>query len=531
MLRTTEQELAKNKSTILMVRKTKKGKGKGKSIAKSTSKSLKPKGGIKKPKEKKKGRVTSTSGIYVIEANLSTSYTSWVLDTGCGSHIYRNVQELKRTRRLSKGEVNLRVGNRAKMTKAPFVGQSERASDVLGIIHSGVCGPMNIQARGGYRYFITFTDDLSRFGYVYLMRHKSESFEMFKEFQNEVQNQLGKSIKILRSDRGGEHLDHDFLDHLINCGIVSQLTPPGTPQWNGVSEMRNHILLDMMEPTQKPQVIVDPQSDVERQFDVVTQSARRSSRKRYEPERYGFLITHNGDVMFMDDEPTSYQDSMASTDSKKWLEAMRIEMDSMYENQDWNLIDPPNESIRILLATAAYHDYEIWQMDVKTAFLNGKLLEDVYMIQPEGFVAPEKSHMVCKLQRSIYGLKQASRSWNHRFDEAIKEFGFSKNEDEPCLYKKVSGSTVSFLLLYVDDILLIGNDIPTLDSVKAWLGKCFSMKDLGEVAYVLGVRIYRDRSRKLLGLSQSTYIDKVLKRFNMSDSKKGFLPMSHGITF
>ena len=120
------------------------------------------------------------------------------------------------------------------------------------------------------------------------------------------------------------------------------------------------------------------------------------------------------------------------------------------------------KSIRILLAIVAYYDYEIWQMDVKTAFLNENLLEDVYMTQPEGFVDPKNSGKVCKLQRSIYGLKQASRSWNLRFDEAIKEFSFIKNEDEPCVYKKVSGSAIVFLVLYVDDILLIGNDIPIL---------------------------------------------------------------------
>ena len=145
------------------------------------------------------------------------------------------------------------------------------------------------------------------------------------------------------------------------------------------------------------------------------------------------------------------------------------------------------------------------------------------MTQLEGFVTPENAGKVCKLQRSIYGLKQASRSWNLRFNDAIKEFGFIRNEDEPCVYKKFSGSIVSFLILYVDDILIIGNDIPTLQSVKAWLSSCFSMKDLGEAAYILGVKIYRDRSRRLLGLSQSTYIDKVLKRFSMEESKKGIL--------
>ena len=117
-----------------------------------------------------------------------------------------------------------------------------------------------------------------------------------------------------------------------------------------------------------------------------------------------------------------------------------------------------------------------------------------------------------------YGLKQASQSWNLHFDEAIKEFGFIKNEDEPCVYKKISGSAIVFLVLYVGDILLIGNDIPTLQNVKSWLGKCFSMKDLDEVTYILGTKVYSDRSRKLIGLSQNAYIDKVLQRFSMDDS-------------
>ena len=89
------------------------------------------------------------------------------------------------------------------------------------------------------------------------------------------------------------------------------------------------------------------------------------------------------------------------------------------------------KSIRILLSIAAHLDYEIWQMDVKMAFLNGRLEESIYMIQPEGFIAKGKKHRVCKLQRSIYGLKQTSRSWNIRFDQAVKSFGFEQSIDEP----------------------------------------------------------------------------------------------------
>ena len=101
---------------------------------------------------------------------------------------------------------------------------------------------------------------------------------------------------------------------------------------------------------------------------------------------------------------------------------------------------------------------------------------------------------------------------------------------EACIYKKVSGSSVAFLILYVDDILLIENDIDFLNSVKGHLNKNFSMIDLGDAAYMLGIKIYRDRSKCLIGLSQSTYLDKFLKKFRMDQAKKGFLPMLHGKT-
>ena len=92
--------------------------------------------------------------------------------------------------------------------------------------------------------------------------------------------------------------------------------------------------------------------------------------------------------------------------------------------------------IRILLSIVAHYDYEIWQMDLKTAFLNGNLEEEIYMMQPKGFIGKNQEHMVCKLKRSIYGLKQASRSWNIKFDQAIKSFGFEQNLDESCVYKR-----------------------------------------------------------------------------------------------
>nr|GEV69492.1 hypothetical protein [Tanacetum cinerariifolium] len=182
-------------------------------------------------------------------------------------------------------------------------------------------------------------------------------------------------------------------------------------------------------------------------------------------------------------------------------------------------------AIRILIAITAFYDYEIWQMDVKIPFLNGHLSEEVYMVQPDSLVNPKFPNRVYKLKRYIYCLKQASRQWNKRSDDEIKKFGFSQNCDEPCVYMKASGSYVTFLILSVDDILIMGNNIPMLQDVKSYLGRCFAMKDLGEAAYIIGIKIYRDKSKRLIGLCQSAYIEKILKRYFMKNSRPETIPM------
>ncbi|KAL6344314.1 hypothetical protein AAG906_037888 [Vitis piasezkii] len=515
---------------------------------------------------------------------------------------------------------------------------------------------MKIQAKGGYSYFITFTDDMSRYGFLYLMKHKSESFEMFKRFRSEVEKQTGNSIKVLRSDRGGEYLSENFIDYLRENGILSQWTPQNaTRQW--CIEMRNRTLLDMnlwgyaleasnlftkqnpyktvsttpyeiwkgrkpnlkhikvwgcpayvkklqtdklearsdkcrfigypketmgyyfyhpldhkvfeflaegshgkeieldetqeetnettaaqehemefeqpffdvLKSTQRlqsPTIVAPEPAIVQEQVNELNQiPLRRSSRAHRAPDRLNLMVQDDlsNEVYHNDDDPKNYEEAMQSLDRNKWQEAMESEMESMKINKVWTLVEASKDikpigckwvykkkigadgkvetykarlvakgyrqkegidydetfspvamlkSIRILLAIAAYYDYEIWQMDVKTAFLN----------------------------------------------------------EEPCVYKRFSGNTIIFLVLYVDDILLIGNDIPAMQGTKVWLSEQFSMKDLGEAAYILGIKIYRDRSKRLLGLSQSMYIDTILKRYNMENSKRGYLPIGTGVT-
>ena len=133
-------------------------------------------------------------------------------------------------------------------------------------------------------------------------------------------------------------------------------------------------------------------------------------------------------------------------------------------------------------------------MDVKTAFLNVDLCETVYMKQPEGFEENGKEHLVCQLKKSVYRLKQASSQWYLKFDEVITSLGFVENTVDHCIYLKTNGSKFIFLVLYVDDTLLASNDVNLLYDAKALLSKTFEMKDLGEVSFVLGIEIHRDRS-------------------------------------
>ncbi|CAM8996866.1 unnamed protein product [Rhodiola kirilowii] len=184
------------------------------------------------------------------------------------------------------------------------------------------------------------------------------------------------------------------------------------------------------------------------------------------------------------------------------------------------------------MALVAHFDYELHEMDVKTAFFNGDLEEEVvYMKQPEGFSSKNGEHLVCKLNKSIYGLKQASRQWYMKFHNVITSFGFEENVMDQCIYLKVSGSKLCSLVLYVDDILLATNDKGFLYEVKQFLSKNFDMKDMGEASYIIVIKIHRDRSLGILGLSQEAYINKVLERFGMKNCSPSVAPIVKGDRF
>ena len=273
--------------------------------------------------------------------------------------------------------------------------------------------------------------------------------------------------------------------------------------------------------------------------------------------------------------PATYKAAVSGADSEEWLHAMAEELASIAEANTWTLTTLPADrvaigcrwvfnvkrradgrvdrykarlvakgysqkegidftetfapvarmsSLRALVAIVAAEDLELHQMDVKTAFLNGDLTEDIYMEQPPGFVAPNQEHLVCKLNKSLYGLKQAGRSWNKKIDSTLINLGFTPLATDNCVYMQRNGQDSVYLLLYVDDLLLACRSLSALIAVKEQLSRLFSMKDIGEAEYVLGIQISRDRASRSLSLSQAQYVRGVVERFNMAHANPEWTP-------
>ena len=287
------------------------------------------------------------------------------------------------------------------------------------------------------------------------------------------------------------------------------------------------------------------------------ENPRRSKRQRtstsFGPDFVTFLL---------DNEPRTFKKAMSSSESLLWKEAVNSEIESILNNHTWELVDlPPGNkplgskwifkrkikddgtidkfkarlvvkgyrqregldyfdtystviritSIRILVALAAVYGLEIHQMNVKTAFLNGELEEEIYIEQPDGFVVPGKEKKVCRLVKSLYGLKQSPKQWHAKFDQTMLSNGFKINECDKCVYIKNVPNHIVIVCLYVDDMLIMSNDIANINATKRMLNSKFDMKDLGVADLILGIKI--NKTPQGLALSQSHYIKTVLEKF------------------
>ncbi|CAI7885656.1 unnamed protein product [Closterium sp. NIES-54] len=244
-----------------------------------------------------------------------------------------------------------------------------------------------------------------------------------------------------------------------------------------------------------------------------------------------------GDAMCLEaytDTPSTYQSAMSSAEAAEWeLERYKTRLvaqgytqkEGLHYNETFAPV-AKSPTLRTLLALAGALDLQVEQLDVKTAFLYGRLKEEVYMKQPPGF--DDNSDCVCKLKRTIYGLKQNPRAWYTRIDEHLPSLGFVRSECDHALYVLNKDEKKLVLLLYVDDLLLVSDSKTLVADMKTKLAAEFSMRDLGAVTHYLGMHIHRDRENKTLALHQHKYLENVVDRFGMIESKPTPTPMEAG---
>ena len=314
----------------------------------------------------------------------------------------------------------------------------------------------------------------------------------------------------------------------------------------------------------------------ERESDSVTEGeeseeaepTRKSERNRRPPDRYGDWTYICQDTS----EPASVQEALNGPKSHKWREAMQDEISVLHKNKVWDLVALPEgkkpiqsrwifrkkissdgsvssykarfvakdfqqtegidyddifspvvrfESVRTVLALAAENDLHAHHMDVSNAFLNSKLDSEVFMTQPATF---SNNNLVCKLNKSIYGLKQSPKCWNFNLDAFIKQQGFSQSNADACIYTKITSNDLFVVAVYVADIIIASKSMnEIINKLKSSLCKNYQMKDLGKLEYFLGVNVSQNNGG--IFIHQSAYINSLLSKYHFANAKSVSTPV------
>ena len=563
-----------------------------------------------------------------------------------------------------------------KQSRSKFENSSSKSTAILQLVHSDICGKLDVPSKGGAQYFLTFIDDYSRYVWVYPLKSKSQVFEKFVQWKAQVENECGEKLKTFRTDGGGEYCSSEFEQFLLTNGVRHQKTVPKTPQQNGVSERYNRTLVEMVRSMisdsglskdfwaeclataayiknrspsaalvnktpfemyfgTKPSVknfrifgceafawvpkderkkldsktrkcvFVGYGADVKgyRLFDTTkskifhsrdvtfnettylkpetkmvsiefsenspiesseTPNLRRSTRERKPTEFYGER------AFLAKTDPKDVHEALSCPESDKWEEAMKQEMDSIKENNVWSLVQRPEnkstvkskwifkrkfdsngniiqykarlvaqgytqkfgvdydetfapvvrfESVRVLLAFAVKHELKLKQIDVTTAFLNGDLKEEIYIEQPENFENLNFPDHVCRLHKSLYGLKQSPRCWNLSIHNFLTEIGLCQSMSDPCIYSGIFGDNFVLLAVYVDDIILACKNETCLDELISVLQARYKIKMIGNLENFLGVTIQEDNSKNSIWIGQRAFCESILDQYGMSDCK------------
>lgn len=626
----------------------------------------------------------------------------------------------------------------------PFGSSSTIAPEAGHTIHADVCGPMEVNSKGGSRYFLLLRDDYSHYRKVYFLKHKSEAKYKIIEFLKWTETQLNRKPKILRTDRGLEEVNKEVIEFVTNNGMIHQKSCAYTQQQNGRIERDNRTVVESArtllvganlkkvfwaeavntavyvlnrtgtssvpgktpyelwfnkkadlsnlkvfgivayvftpkelrkkwDDKSKKGIFVGYDEEVKgykiyfpesRKFDysrnVIFHGNVDQNSEEYENINFDFLVDskdppqenvikagdskmneeslvddsnvnedsqqerenliedepvvdeiHSGGnlqddlesdeeevndpvphrlrerrnlkppVKFKDyvtamvcdlaaDESLTYEKVMSRPDFRQWQLAMDKEFQSLEDYHTWIVVSKPkgkkiletkwvfrikdgNEepeykarvvvrgfqqngqfycweiyapvaklpTVRVLLALATFHQLEVHQMDVKGAFLNGDIDDEVYVYPPEGLdIGKDK---VLKLNKSLYGLKRAPRCWNDKFNSFMLQNNFCRSISDCCLYFKIEKNVKVFVLLYVDDLMILGNETIAVNDFKQKLNAAFKMKDLGRISNYLGLHIVQKLDS--IEIDQKEYLEKVLTKIDLTGVKEYDTPL------
>ncbi|GJS67898.1 zinc finger, CCHC-type containing protein [Tanacetum coccineum] len=445
-----------------------------------------------------------------------------------------------------------------KITKKPFQNVKCKTK-VLELIHSNLYDLHATSSLGNKKYFVTFI--MMPLGLIGENRVVKEMVNSMLSNSGLSQGFWGEAMPVVRlpdlklktlGEKGIECIFVRYAEH-SKAFRFYVIEPNDSVAINSIIESRDAIFDENM-------------------FSFIPRLSQRSLVKGT-VDSGGSVVSER--VTNEIDDPKIFDEAMKSQDVAFWKEAIADEMDSIMGNNTWVLTDlPPGcrplgykwifkrklkvdgtvekfkarlviqgfkqksriycfdtyalvariSTIILLIALASIYSLIIHKIDVKIAFLNGELEEEVYMNQPLGFILPDNENKVCKLIKSLYGIKHAPKQWYQKFNEVVLSNGYILNQADKCVYSKFDASGKGVIIcLYVNDMLIFGTDQVYVDLTKEFLSPSFYIKDMGEADVILGIRIKHESNG--IAISQYHCIEKVLKKFNYSDCTPVSTPM------
>ncbi|CAI7868975.1 unnamed protein product [Closterium sp. NIES-53] len=488
-----------------------------------------------------------------------------------------------------------------KFTKLPFSSGTRSAKALLALVHMDVVGPMRAPSLSGRRYFLTIVDDHTRAVWMYPLKTKGEeAATVVKEWMPRAQRESGHKVKVIRTDNGGELIGADFEAVLEKKGIQHLLTVPYNPQQNGVAERFNRTLQEgartllgragLPDPFWTKWYGSAPAVNMLRAYDcMVVFHVPKEKRGNLEASgrwgvHLGLAKDHKGWLIW---DLTSQQ--LTVSRDVKFLESLYYKEWKQQQQKlpttpliiEADEVQRPSRQVQVTLSdeeisgvTEDRGELErIKQMDITTAFLNGIILEELYMMQPEGL--DDGSGRVCRLKKAIYGLKQAPGAWYHKLEETLLAGGFKKSECDDKLFLLQEKEQFLMLLVYVDDILLFSESAAMIERMEEMLemqfmlvqpyglhsaccpcacmrvcmecfetlrgwGQCGTVphhctsalgcSKMGDVKYYLGMHVERDLDKGVLRLHLRKYGEGLAEMHGLQDGGNPATPQPSGFT-